>query len=129
MTQALVCDRPAFVQLLIDNNINVENISKLDLYNSFIDNKDIKEAPFIHYLINKKQLPKLGVKFENEEELLSHIKFLIRDQTQISYERDLIKDKDIMIDLFIWSILFNRVEIAKIILTIANVFIIINTRK
>jgi len=91
MTQALVCDRPAFVQLLIDNNINVENISKLDLY--------------------------------------SHIKFLIRDQTQISYERDLIKDKDIMIDLFIWSILFNRVEIAKIILTIANVFIIINTRK
>jgi hypothetical protein len=129
MTQALVCDRPAFVQLLIDNNINVENISKLDLYNSFIDNKDIKEAPFIHYLINKKQLPKLGVKFENEEELLGHIKFLIRDQTQISYERDLIKDKDIMIDLFIWSILFNRVEIAKIILTIANVFIIINTRK
>ena len=129
MTQALVCDRPAFVQLLIDNNINVENISKLDLYNSFIDNKDIKEAPFIHYLINKKQLSKLGVKFENEEELLNHIKFLIRDQIQISYERDLNKDKDIMIDLFVWSILFNRPEIAKIFLTIANVFIIIYTIK
>jgi hypothetical protein len=129
MTQALVCDRPDFVQLLIDNNINVENISKLDLYNSFIDNKDIKEAPFIHYLINKKQLSKLGVKFENEEELLNHIKFSIREQIQISYERDLNKDKDIMIDLFVWSILFNRPEIAKIFLTIANVIIIIYTRK
>ena len=126
MIQALVYDRPDFVQLLIDNNINLENISKIDLYNHFIENKNIKEAPFIHYLIDKKQLTKLGVKFENEEALLKHIKFLVRNKIQILYERDPNKDKDMTIDLFIWSILFNRREIAKIFLTIANVFKIIN---
>ena len=125
MTQALVYDRPDFVKLLIDNNINLENISKIDLYNHFVENKNIKEAPFIHYLIDKKQLTKLGVKFEDEETLLKHIKFLVRNKIQILYERDPKRDKDVTIDLFVWSILFNRREIAEIFLTIANVFIII----
>jgi len=118
MTQALVYDRPDFVKLLIDNNINLENISKIDLYNHFVENKNIKEAPFIHYT-------KLGVKFEDEETLLKHIKFLVRNKIQILYERDPKRDKDVTIDLFVWSILFNRREIAEIFLTIANVFIII----
>ncbi len=130
MECALKKDRPDFVQLLIDNNFNFDDFLSIerqyDLYKHFRDKKDIKDAPFINYLEMKSE--KLFIDMETRQETLESfklkdcIKFLIEKEIKIKDFITLTLDdryqfKNPTLGLFIWSVLFNRSEIAKIFLT------------
>ena len=112
MDMALKTDKPDFVKLLIDFDFNFDDYLRkpdklLELYNHFKNKKDCKEAPVFHLLTD--------VKFIRSD-LLDKIKFLIQKRIKLI---DL-KLNDPIVQLFVWSILCNKPNIAKILLTITT---------
>jgi len=119
MFQALKFNKPTFVQLLIDNDFDVDTFltdKHLKLYQIYSNHSDFKEAPFNNYYNNK--FNNHSTKFETVKE---YLKKFIEEISKIELE-SIFFTEDSAAKLFIWSILYNRSEIAEIFLLKAKVY-------
>lgn len=128
MEKALKINSPKFVQLLLENKLYIDEfLTKIRLYEllNFSKNvKDIKEAPFCNIIRNKHKNSSIDIKF-------SEVKDYIQNLTGIKFPHGFFVDKSLSKDkvnepvtkLFIWSVLYNRPEIAMVLLPLAKVFI------
>lgn len=128
--KALTLGNTQFVRLLIENKLNIDKfltVRRLHcLYNSSRNMKDIKEAPFSYYFRKK---------YKNREEIkFDDIKDYIENLVRIKFPKNFFPPSDLAVskwdnttihspisNLFIWSILFNKPEIARVFLTISKV--------
>ncbi len=131
--KALTLGNHQFVQLLIDNKFDIDKFVTVkqlgDLYNSSINSKDVKEAPFSNYFrkISKNQT---SVKFNDVQTFieeftgikLSDCFFADLKLFATIYLFPEARIKNPVENLFIWSILFNRPEVARVFLKVSKVF-------
>ena len=121
-----------FVQLLIENKLDLDKfltVAKLsDLYNTIVGMKDIKEAPFSNYF-RKLSKSNSTIKFDDVQTFieqftgikLSDCFFSDPKLFAIIYLFPEARINNPVENLFIWSVLFNRPEIARVLLTVSKV--------
>ncbi len=131
--KALTLGNHQFVQLLIDNKFDIDKFVTVkqlgDLYNSSINSKDVKEAPFSNYFrkISKNQT---SVKFNDVQTFIEEFTGIKLSDCFFSdpklfatiYLFPEARIKNPVENLFIWSILFNRPEVARVFLKVSKVF-------
>lgn len=129
MEEALKINSPKFVQLLLENKLYIDEfLTKkrlYDLFNYSKNAKDIKDAPFCNILRNKHKNSSKEIKF-------SEVKDYLQNLTGIKLPVEFFVDKNCQTNekvnepvtkLFIWSVLYNRPEIAMVLLPLAKVFL------